>query len=228
MKRITFAACALASVLLLFAGCTDSTPDNSQNGTETDTGIVSDGSNVEAKTVSPLPSGIDIENLDNCTVAVSFDKGDAYVDDEGAMQLKFKAYVYDVYDTVDVASLQAGDKIEICKQEVAVTSLERSENGTVIINGGTENGGYELTSDEDTVFYVKGADDGKQYYELGETTVKVSVDFEFDDLSKAESGAVKYYPGDFLVDDSGIEYNFVPNNTTITIQDGYVVSMQRN
>ena len=35
--------------------------------------------------VEPLPQGIDINNPDNCTVAVSFEEGDAYVDDTGVI-----------------------------------------------------------------------------------------------------------------------------------------------
>lgn len=33
--------------------------------------------------------------------------------------------------------------------------------------------------------------------------------------------------GDFLTDDAGIIYDFVPGNTTITVENGYVVTMTR-
>lgn len=227
MKRRIFAACALAMALLILTGCSNSTPDSSQDGTVPDPGAVSDGTSSEVKMVSPLPSGIDPEHLDDCTVAVSFEKGDAYVDDTGVMQLKVKVYTYDLYDMVDISSLQVGDQITICQQDVKVTSLERDEHGAVIINGGMENGGYELISNDETAFYANGFDDLKQYYELGKATIPVSADFEFEDSSDLEKGSCTYYPGDFLTDEAGIEYNFVPNNTTITIQGGYVVHMQR-
>ena len=58
-------------------------------------------------------------------------------------------------------------------------------------------------------------------------TLSVSPDFEFVDSSDLEKGPRTYYPGDFLTDNAGIEYHFIPNNTTITIQNGYVVGMQR-
>ena len=84
--------------------------------------------------ISPLPVTIDINNLDNCTVAVSLEQGDAYVDDTGAMQMDVIVYTYDLYDMVDIASLKEGDVIVIREQEVKITSLERNEKG-LLING---------------------------------------------------------------------------------------------
>lgn len=235
MKRKTMTACVLAMTLTALAGCSNnnSTPATTA-ATQTSTTVESETvssetaeTSLEAKTVSPLPSGIDMDNLNDCTVAVSFDKGDAFVDDTGAMQLKVKVYTYDSYDLVDISTLQVGDTITINQQDVKVTTLDRDEDGTVIINGGIENGGYELVSSDETTFYANGYDDLKQYYEIGETTIPVSADLEFEDASDPDKDPTTYYAGDFLTDDSGIEYNFVPTNTTITIQDGSVVRMER-
>ena len=84
-----------------------------------------------------------------------------------------------------------------------------------------------MVSNDENVFYAIVFDDLKQYYELGEVTIPVSADFEFEDSSDLERGPCTYYPGDFLTENTEIEYHFIPNNTTITIQDGYVVGMQR-
>ena len=233
MKRIMLAACALAMALLVLTGCAGSQPDTASTvdtasaQTTVPASAAPTESTTAAKTVSPLPSGVDLEHLDNCTVAVSFDEGDAFVDDTGAMQLRAKVYVYDVYDMVDISMLQVGDEITICRQNVKVTSLERDEYGAVIINGGLENGEYQLVSGDESGFHAVEFNDAKLYYALGEVTILVSADFEFEDSSDPEKGACTYYPGDFLTDNAGIVYHFVPNNTTVTIQDGYVVSMQR-
>ena len=56
--------------------------------------------------ISPLPTTIDMNALDNCTLAVSFEEGDAYVDVTGAMQLDVTVYTYDLYDMVDIANLK--------------------------------------------------------------------------------------------------------------------------
>lgn len=181
----------------------------------------------EGKTISPLPVTIDMEQLDNCTVAVSFEEGDAYVDDTGIMRLDATVYTYDLYDMVDISLLEEGDTIVIRNQEVPVTSLEKNEHGLVIINGGEENGGYDLYTDDSGVYYEMGFNDTKAYYPLGETTIRVSVDFKFYDNSDLEAGEKMFYPGDFLIDDAGIRYDFNANNTTIVIEDGQIIAMNR-
>ena len=70
-----------------------------------------------------------------------------------------------------------------------------------------------------------GMSDVKNYYELGESTLPVSDEFEYVDESDLDSEAEIYYPGDFLTDDTGILYNFTPNNTKIVIENGVITKM---
>lgn len=181
----------------------------------------------EPVVIAPLPVTIDMEQLDNCTVAISLEEGDAYVDDTGAMQMDVTVFAYDLYDMVDIALLKEGDIITIREEEISINSLERNENGTVSINGGLDKGGHELRTDDNTVFYEYGYSDVKFYYELGKATVRVSTEFIYTDASDLDKDAVIYYPGDFLTDKAGIDYHFNPNNTTITIRDGFIVEMNR-
>lgn len=198
--------------------------DSVENGNVEDDSVENVAEN--NKTVSPLPVTIDINNLDNCTVQVSLEQGDAYVDDTGAMQMDVTVYTYDMYDMTDIAALEEGDTIVIRGQEVKITSLERNENG-LLINGGLDNGGYEFRTDDTTIWYESGYSDVKSYYELGKATIRVSADMNFYDSSDLEQGEVVYYPGDFLTDKAGIVYHFVPNNTSIVIEDGKIVEMYR-
>ena len=177
--------------------------------------------------ISPLPVTIDINNLDNCTVAVSLEKGDAYVDDTGAMQMDVTVYTYDLYDMVDIASLKEGDIIVIREQEIKVTSLEQNDYGTILINGGLECNGFELFNNDSGVWFESGYNDVKSYYEIGKKTIRVSPDFEFYDSSDLDKGEIIYYPGDFLTDDAGIVYHFVPDNTSIVIENGMIIKMYR-
>ena len=186
-----------------------------------------EGSVEVQNTISPLPATVDINNLDNCTVPVSFEQGDAYVDDTGAMQLDVTVYGYDLYDMVDVSSLKIGDIIVIRGQEVVVDSLEQNERG-ILINGGLDQNGYEFTTDGSTVWFECGYDDAKSYNELGKATIRVSEDMIFSDSSDLDKGEVVYYPGDFLTEDAGIVYHFVPNNTSIVIENGMVTEMYRS
>lgn len=181
----------------------------------------------DAVTVSPLPCTIDMNALDNCTLAVSFEKGDAYVDDTGAMRLDVTVYTYDLYDMVDMAILKEGDTMVIGGEDVLVESLERLESGAVLINGGIENGGYDFGHNESGVYFEHGMSDVKSYYPIGEASMKVSADFEFIDSSDLDNGETIYHQSDFLTDDAGIFYHFTPNNTSIVVEDGMIIQMTR-
>ena len=177
--------------------------------------------------VSPLPETIDLNHLDNCTVPVSLKEGDAYVDDTGAMQMKVTVYTCDLFDLVDISQLKAGDILTIRQQDVTVTSVERDESGLVRINGGPEQGGYDLVTFDEGVFFEILPSDARYWQELGEATLRVSPDFIYTDSSDLDKGEVIYYPGDFLVEGTGIDYNFSPNSTTIVIENERIIAMNR-
>ena len=211
MKRITL---LLALVCILFTACTvkvNQEGDKSENMTK----------------IMPLASTLDINNLTDCTVAVSLKKGDVYVDETGIMQMKATVYDYDLYDMVDISQLKEGDTIVIGKKDVMISSLERNSAGTVIINGGLDQGGHELVTDENGVFYEIGYSDAKSYYSVGEATIRVSTEFEYLDSSILDAEEKIYYPGDFLTEDSGIDYNFTPHNTKVVIEAGQVIALNR-
>lgn len=180
------------------------------------------------RNVYPLESSTDINSLDNCMLAVSFQKGDVYVDESGKMQLKVMVYTYDTYDMVDISLLAEGDTIMLRGEEVTVTSLVRTESGAVQINGGLDAGGYELITDDSTVYFETGYSDAKAYYELGEVTLPLSEDFLFTDGMNLDADPVTYFLDDFLTEDAGIIYGFTPHNTTITIENGQISSMNRS
>ena len=211
MKKTLSIILVLILSIGLFAGC------NTQTGKEEN----------NAKVISPLPETLDLGALDNCTVAVSLEKGDAFVNDSGKMVMDVTVYSYELYDMVDIASLEENDVIVRRNKEVTVTEVERLESGLVKINGGEENGGFDFVSNDSTVYYETGMNDIKAYYELGKVTLPVSTEFEYIDESDLDAEAKKYFPGDFLIEDSGIEYNFTPNNTSIVIENGTVIKMTK-
>ena len=213
MKKILSIILAMVLSLGILAGC--STKTENQNKEQ------------NANIISPLPETLDIKALDNCTVAVSLEKGGAYVNDSGKMVMDVTVYSYELYDMVDISSLKENDVILRKNEEVKVTELERLESGIVRINGGEENGGFDLDSNDSTVYYESGMNDIKAYYELGGITIPVSDEFEYVDESDLDAGAKKYFAGDFLTDDAGIEYNFSPNNTSIVIENGKIVKMNK-
>ena len=136
-------------------------------------------------------------------------------------------YSYELYDMVDIASLKENDVIVRQKEEIKITELERLDTGLVHINGGEENGGFDLFSNDSTVYYEIGMNDIKAYYELGRVTLPVSDEFEYVDESDLDKGAKKYFAKDFLADNAGVEYNFYPNNTSIVIENGTIIKMNK-
>ena len=223
MKKYFLPALALCLLLTACAssGSKTETTAETEMATETTLPVLTD----PAAVIYPLPDTT-MENLTDATLSVSLEEGNAYVDDTGKMQMDLNIYSYDRYDMVDIAMLKVGDVIVTHAGEVEVTSLERSENGTVYINGGLENGGFDLATEDDGIFYETGFNDHKNWYEVGAATIRVSVDFLFTDHADLELGEVIYYPGSFLIDEV-TNYDFTPYNCTIRVENGQIVEMYR-
>ncbi len=214
MKKLTL----LLILCLLLAGCTVKHEPATLPAPEPATRPI-----VQTNWIQPLPSAIDLENLGDCTLSVSLQEGDIYVDDTGVTQMKLTVYEYDVYGAADVAALRVGDTITIDGENVVVKELNVDAYGTVAINGGLEGDGYSLTTDEDTTYHRLLENDSKDYHEVGQITVPVAEDFVYTDLS-AETPAV-YTVSDLL---SGTaEYSFYAQNTTVRLEKGQAVEMTR-
>jgi hypothetical protein len=219
---------------LLLTGCAASQKGNGENEIPSDIAaskamVSSDTDSTEqpeeTHTITPLPDTT-MENLTDAILSISLDEGDAYVDDQGRMQMDLKIYTYDKYDMVDIANLKVGDTVVRHSGEVKVISKEKNEAGTISINGGLENGGFDLVTDDCGIFYETGFNDVKNWYEIGEATIRVSVDFKGIDNADLEQGEVIIYPGDFLIG-AVTNYDFTPYNTTIRVEDGQIVEMNR-
>ena len=209
-------------ICYLFAGCRNGktaakiTEPISTTGTEQ--------AAAESK-IYPLPDTT-MDNLSDATLSISLEEGDAYVDDTGIMQMDIKIYSYDKYDMVDITMLKVGDILVTYTGEVEITSLDTKENGTILINGGLDENGFDLITDETGVFYEGGYNDAKNWYEIGEATIRVSADFVYHDTSDLEAGEILYYPGSFLVGEV-TDYNLTPYNTTIRVENSQIVEMHR-
>ena len=180
-----------------------------------------------AKTIAPLPVTIDMNNLTDCTVAVSIATEDLSADNTGARVLPVTVYTYDLYDMVDIALLAVGDTIILRGEEVLITSLNTTDYGAVQINGGLDAGGYELVTDEYTVYYETGYSDVKTYFELGSAVLPVSGDFVFVDSADPEGSTQTFTLEDLFTDKVAHVYGFTPHNTRIVIEGGVVTRMER-
>jgi hypothetical protein len=167
-----------------------------------------------------------MDNLSDAILSISLEEGDAYVDDTGKMQMDVTVYTYDKYDMVDISMLKVGDILVTHAGEVEITALARKESGTVLINGGLDENGFDLITDETGIFYERGYSDTKSWYKIGEATIRVSTDFMYYDTSDLDAGEILYYPGDFLIG-AVTDYHFTPYNTTIRVENGQIMEMYR-
>ena len=217
------------SLCLFLVGCNNASPVPAETTvpvvTEASEDTVATESTEAPRIIMPLPDTT-MENLTDAILSVSLEEGGAYVDGTGKMQMDLKIYTYDKYDMVDIANLKVGDILFGHTSDVTVTSIERNDAGTIFINGGLDAGGFDLVTDEDGVFYEMGYSDHKSWYEVGKATIRVSADFEFTDSSDLDVGEVVYYPGSFLVGEV-TNYDFTPYNTTIRVENGQIVELNR-
>ena len=179
----------------------------------------------EAKRVEPLPETLDVNALTDATVAASFSAEDISEKD-GKTQITLTVYDYDVYDMVDVAQLAVGDTIVVDGKDMVVTSRE-DKDGVVTINGGLEQGGVDLTSDDSGVYYAVGMDDAKSYHELGKIAVPVAEGFVLTDNFDPDHPDETYAASD-LAKLAASEPGFTANNTLATIEHGELTVLARS
>lgn len=233
MKKLMFFTLVIC---FLFAGCSslesqkafETEPERAELVTEVTETISTTATTEQAASASkiyPLPDTT-MDNLSDTILSISLEEGDAYVDDTGKMQMDVTIYSYDKYDMVDISTLKAGDTLVTHAGEMEILAVEQDPSGTVRINGGLDEGGMDLVTDDSGIFYETGYNDHKSWYEIGYATIRVSVDFIFTDNADLEQGEVIYYPGSFLIGEV-TNYDFTPTNTTIRIADGQIVEMNR-
>ena len=179
-----------------------------------------------AAVIQPLADTA-MEALEDSIVNISFSQDDIYQDESGSVFLRMQIYTYDKYDMVDISGLKAGDTILLSDGAIQVTSVERNDYGTVLINGGLEEGGLDLTTDDTGIYFVHGYSDMKSWYPVGQAEYPVSEDFIFTDSADLEQGAVTYKAADLLDGIPAPAYGYQPQNTTVRMENGQVVEMNR-
>ena len=94
------------------------------------------------------------------------------------------------------------------------------------IRSGLDEGGIDLFTDDGGVYYESGYSDTKSWYEVGEVTIPVSDDFTGTDTADLDQGEVVFSVDSFLNDEITY-FDFTPHNTTIRVEGGKVVDMNR-
>lgn len=182
---------------------------------------------IETEIIKPIEETINLEALEDSILAVSLKDGCFVKGEDEAITITAMVHSYDIYDMKHIANLEVGNTILINGEEVVIETLDQDEIGAVLINGGIDDGGFTLATDEDTVYYVFDYNDAKVYHELGEITLQVADEFVFHDESNLENPEITFVAEDFLKEGLEFDFYFVPNNATIRIENGKVVEMTR-
>ncbi|HRX59470.1 MAG TPA: hypothetical protein P5075_11925 [Eubacteriales bacterium] len=216
----------LAAFVLIFAGCTGSLP-SAQQAQASPVPVESIEPAAAAGKIEPLPAAYTLDALDNCTFPASFQAADVYLNDDGALVVQMTVYDCETFDLVDVSRLAEGGTLVTGGEEMPIESVERSDDGRVLINGGSSNGGCTLATQDNGVYYALGADGAALYRALGETTLPVGQNFTFTDSSEPNGAGKTSYAGDFLTEMETSDTSFSQYGTSVTVQDGFIINIAR-
>ena len=181
--------------------------------------------------ITPIPSGFDPMNLEDCVFPVSFTNDDIDLNDEGTFVLHLTAWEQELFDMVDIAMLKAGDTITLRGADVVVASVERADN-IVHINGGAENGGATLMPSESGGTFYESISEVSEYdavyTAVAQLALPVDADnFVYTDASDPEHDAETYYAGDLLTMKDSVDFTCTALNGTAHIVNNQVAEITR-
>lgn len=179
------------------------------------------------KYVAPNPVEIDIEAVEDGIYPAAFSAEDLTVAEDVVTLGNVHLFAKDTYDIVDIAQLEVGDSIWIDGEDVAIKSIERGE--FVLINGGIENGGWNLLArDEDNCYVVWDLDDATTYTELGAVDLEVGENVVYTDTADLENTVEAGIEDLADLIAAGEEWGYHQYNTTIRIEEGKIVEINRH
>ena len=161
------------------------------------------------------------------TYSAAFDRNDLK---DGVLN-NVRIFTEDVYDIVDVAQMAVGDTFETEGKAVTISSLETDEYGDILINGGfEEEGGYTLTTHEDTNGWTTTSwDDFCTYTQRDTVNLELAENVAFNDSWDIEKEPVTANGIEAVSNAIMASENrdFYEHNTELVIEGGKVVEINR-
>lgn len=179
------------------------------------------------KLIAPLPAGVSVDNLQDCTVPASFT-----IDDFRWMggNLRMTVYNQDLYDVVDIEQMQVGDTILYNGEKVVINTIDK-EHGGIDINGGLDEGGCCLAGNEGGTYVARFWDDHATYTELGKAEVALAEDFIIVDCGmnpEDPSDTIRAAQKLYLENLGEGRKDFFQLNTRVTIENGMITEINRH
>lgn len=240
MKKNIYVKLVCAGTLaLMLTACTSGTSATTDTETTTETSAETEEAGTEADTednteaadetestgavtVFPEANSLAVDgSQDDVTFAVSF-TADGITKDGDTYSISYTAYAEESFDNYAVEALKAGDTIVLGGESVLIDTIE-IKDGFVTINGGIEEGGYELMTTDDMFYHQIGMSDIRTYETLGEATLPVSADCVISDSSESPDEIKTITMEDVI----SSQTPFYEQNTTITVNNGEIVEITR-
>lgn len=177
--------------------------------------------------LKPLEDSFTVaEPMGDITCAASF-KTEDLKQTEAGWELTVTLYDYDRYDSAAVQALKKGDTITVQGKEITVDTVEIKDE-FVTINGGQENDGVDLLSEEGH-YRTMSWDDHPLYIEKGTVTVPVSETLRVLDQGGPEPDSAMIETGFADLPDGlhSYEGDWTALNTRVTIEGGAVTGIAR-
>lgn len=146
------------------------------------------GTVVPVKSVLPVPEIADVSNLADGIYSV-FVPEDGMKLSDGKYTLTCDVYIRELFDVVDVHTLNPGDTVTIGGDWVVTVKTVEEKDGEIVINGGDEgDGGCILSPNEGGTYVYRGPDDVASYSLQGTVTLEIADDVILTDTSDIDDG----------------------------------------
>lgn len=177
--------------------------------------------------IAPLPSGIDVDNLQDCTVPAAFSPDDF---NWTGKSLKMTVYNEDLYDVVDISQMRTGDTLIYRQKPIVIATLTQSTHGMLEVNGGLEEGGCWLVGNEGGTYRGTEWDDHSSYSKLGKAEVKFADSFliiDCGEFPKDPSDTIRTDQKLYIEKMKKNRPDFFQLNTRVTIENGMITEIRR-
>lgn len=179
------------------------------------------------KRIAPLPAGVAVDALQDCTVPATFTLDDF---DWMGGNLTLTVYNQDLYDVVEISEMQVGDTLVYDGNPMVVDKIDR-EHGGIDINGGLDEGGCCLAGFEGGTYVARNWDDHPTFTKLGKAQVALAEDFVImdcgmfpqDPIDTIRTGQKLYLE---TLEDG--RKDFFQLNTRVTIENGMITAINRH
>lgn len=179
------------------------------------------------KRIDPLPAGVSIEKLQNCTVPAAFSPKDF---NWMGGNLSMTVYNQDLYDAVAISQMRVGDTILYSGEPMVVSKFEETRGG-IDINGGLDEGGCCLAPNEGGTYVAREWDDHATYTQLAKTELALAEDFVIIDCGEFPNDpndTIRNGQKLYIENLKGGRDDFFPLNTRVTIQNGVIKEIHRH